>query len=612
MRSLAFAPLLLLIFAASAGAAVTNEVVGNTLTVRGDGELDAIDLAVIDGRIAINGIPTALAADANAEILVEPGGGRDLVDAKALAAGTYKSLQLIGGEGDDSMAGGAGTDTLDGDSGADVLGGFKGADTILGGEGNDSIVWNEGDGDDEAIGGAGQFDLLGVNASDADGDELELVAEPTARFERRNLVPFAIDMPGGQEDLEQISVDLRGGNDTFTTASGLPEMHVLLIGGPGEDQITGGDAADQLFGGEGDDIIDGGGSGDVLFGQVGDDRIVGGAGDDFIDGNEGGDRIVGDGGPDFVLGGGDDDVVIWNDGDGSEEAQGERGFDRLEVNGSETEGDVLELAVEETTKLRRTNLDPFTLKLPEFEEVAMRAGGGNDALGVSPGLTGLRVSADGGPGDDVLNGSEEPDEFLGGPGEDTLSAGAGEDLLMARDRQSDIVRGGDGEDSAQTDEVTVDAIDGVEHLDATPPPPGGPPPPPLQPPADRPPAPVQPPPALDTIALLPRLGKVALAASSRKLLAKVPVSCPAEEAGGCRTTLTLKTAKPLPGTVIGSRTVGLAPAGRTTASIHISPRAAALAKNGRLPVRIGIASTDAAGNTANRTVAATLRLPRRR
>ncbi len=81
------------------------------------------------------------------------------------------------------------------------------------------------------------------------------------------------------------------------------------------------------------------------------------------------------------------------------------------------------------------------------------------------------------PGNDELSGAGEADSFFGGSGNDMLTGGGGSDLLdgnegddqlFARDGTGDLVRGGTGNDSAQTDQVTVDAIDGVEALDATP------------------------------------------------------------------------------------------------------------------------------------------------
>ena len=103
--------------------------------------------------------------------------------------------------------------------------------------------------------------------------------------------------------------------------------------------------------------------------------------------------------------------------------------------------------------------------------------GGDDQLTVSPGLPGLLVTADGGSGNDSLTGAEEADSLVGGAGNDTLTGGGGSDLLdgqegddrlLARDGHGDLVRGGTGNDSAQTDALTVDAVDGVETIDATP------------------------------------------------------------------------------------------------------------------------------------------------
>src|SRR6476646_6714911 len=75
--------------------------------------------------------------------------------------------------------------------------------------------------------------------------------------------------------------------------------------------------------------------------------------------------------------------------------------------------------------------------------------------------------------------------------------------------------------------ATVDAVDGVETIDATPPPP-----------------------APDTTALLPTLGHIKVVRSHGHLIARVPLSCPAAETGGCQTTVTLTTARTIrPGRV---------------------------------------------------------------
>jgi Ca2+-binding RTX toxin-like protein len=71
-----------------------------------------------------------------------------------------------------------------------------------------------------------------------------------------------------------------------------------LIGGAGNDRLTGnklantiqGDSGDDLiFGGSGDDLIFGGGGNDIIFGQDGDDTIFGQGGNDILSGGAGND-----------------------------------------------------------------------------------------------------------------------------------------------------------------------------------------------------------------------------------------------------------------------------------------------------------------------------------
>jgi hypothetical protein len=208
------------------------------------------------------------------------------------------------------------------------------------------------------------------------------------------------------------------------------------------------------------------------------------------------------------------------------------------------------------------------------------------------------------------------DSFFGGSGNDLLTGGAGSDLidgqegddrLLARDGVGDLVRGGTGNDSAQTDPITVDAVDGVETLEATPAPVPTPVPTPAVPP--------KPQRSGDNVAMLPTVGRFAVTHSHGKLIARAPVTCPVAEAGGCRTTLTLETAKAVKlgkvraVLVLGSATVNLAPGQSKTVAVRVKGGAAALARNGKLSTRVRVSSSDAAGNTAARTIDVGLRFP---
>lgn len=589
--------------ASSASANVEPPVVtGNNLTVTSDGEGDAIVLAAAGGFVTVNGAATTLAADVNAEIVVNAGGGNDTVDATALAATNYKTLTIHGGEGDDLLTGGARSDLVDGGAGEDRVVGFKGVDQLQGGDGADVLVWNNGDGSDRDEGGAG-IDEVEVNGSPTAGDDFSAKPSTTepgfVLFERKNLVGFEIALQA-----ERLTVNGLGGVDHFAPDSEAPTglaglTSLTLNGGSGGDRLDGGDGADQ---------INGGGGADMLGGREGADQINGGDENDLVEGGGGDDRIVGGTGSDTLHADAGDDAIVWNNGDGTDPVnEGGPGFDSVEVNGSPTAGDAFKLVAGASgASFQRTNLIPFTLAIgPDDEVVAVNGGGGNDVFSVTQEGSGPLVSADGGAGNDELSGAGEADTFLGGSGNDTLTGGGGSDLLdgregddrlFARDGAGDLVRGGTGTDSAQTDQVTVDAIDSVEALDATPAPP-----------------PVA---TGDTVALLPRVGRFTVLRSHGKLIARAPVSCPVAEAGGCRTTLTLVTAKAASlgrvraALVLGSATANLAPGRGTTVAIRIDGGVADLARHGRLLTRLQVASTDAAGNSAAKSVAVTLRIPR--
>jgi Ca2+-binding RTX toxin-like protein len=389
-------------------------------------------------------------------------------------------------------------------------------------------------------------------------------------FNRTNLVPFAVDFSA-----ERLTVNGLGGDDTFDGAAGLAALTLLsLNGGTGDDSLTGGD---------------------------GPDLITGGDGNDKLDGEGGDDRVVGDRGSDTLLGGDGDDTLVWNNGDGSDVSNGDTGFDDVEINGSPAAGDVFTVRPNGArAAIDRTNLVPFTVDFTA-EALTVNGEGGDDQLAVATGLPGLLVTADGGSGNDSLTGADEADGLVGGAGADTLSGGGGSDFLdgqegddrlFARDGHGDLVRGGTGNDSAQTDALTVDAVDGVETVDATA-------------------AAIS-----DSSALVPGLGHIRVVRSHGRRIARVPLSCPAAETRGCQTTVTLTTARTIrvrrarAALVLGSKSLTLRGGQSGTLSIRLAAGVAALARRGKLATRVQIVTRDAAGNSATRRVTRNLRIPR--
>lgn len=192
-----------------------------------------------------------------------------------------------------------------------------------------------------------------------------------------------------------------------------------------------------------------------------------------------------------------------------------------------------------------------------------------------------------------------------GPGSDSVDGGDGDDRIAARDGAADRVQGGPGTDSARTDALTLDAVDGVENVDAPPlPSPPGPAPAPAPSTGSGTTAIPVPKVAGDTSALLPTVGRARVLRRHGRLVVALAVTCPAAETGGCRSMLTLRAGH----TAVGYRTVRLDGGAHATVTIRVAGAATRLARH---RLRLRIATADAAGNTAAGTVAVALRLPRR-
>ncbi len=187
-----------------------------------------------------------------------------------VAANPY-AIQLLAGDGNDTVTGNIGNDIIAGERGDDRLFGGSGNDTLLGGLGDDTL--NGGLGDDRLLGGDGN-DLLQGNAGN---DRLE----------------------GGSGD-----DTLQGGDGNDT-----------LLGGDGNDVLQAGGGNDELHGNDGNDLLSvGGGGNNLLAGDVGDDTLLGGTGDDTLDGGVGDDRLVGGAGNDRLDGGPGTDLLTGSAG----------------------------------------------------------------------------------------------------------------------------------------------------------------------------------------------------------------------------------------------------------------------------------------------------------
>ncbi|MET4258845.1 Ca2+-binding RTX toxin-like protein [Bradyrhizobium sp. S3.12.5] len=313
------------------------------VTVNGTAGDDNIKVVTSSGSVVVNGLAaqvTIAHADAGDALALNGGVGNDVIDASAIKAGQLVSLNINGGDGNDTITGSAGNDTVIGGRGNDVA--------SLGG-GDDTFVWNPGDGSDTVEGGKGTDTLLfnGANIN----ENINISANGGRVLFTRDVAAIAMDLNGvehinfnalgGADNItvndlsgtgvNQVNLDLgandgaadtvtingTGGSDVITvtehdgivTVSGLGQDinisdagagdRIVINGLDGDDVITasGLHGGIQLVanGGNGDDVLIGGSGNDTLTGGAGDDVLIGGAGQDILDGGTGNNVLIQDG-----------------------------------------------------------------------------------------------------------------------------------------------------------------------------------------------------------------------------------------------------------------------------------------------------------------------------
>ncbi len=419
-------------------------------------------------------------------------GGHDTISLNE-ANGALPRANLFGGAGDDTLIGGSGGDLLFGQSGNDNLQGRGGFDFLFGGAdddvltggddddqvfgegGNDRMIWNPGDDTDLNEGGAGE-DTVEVNGGGADEVFTVTANGARVRFDRLEPAMFSIDI-GASENLV---LNMNGGNDSFSATGNLAALiQITVDGGAGNDTILGSNGIDLLIGGDGDDFIDGQQGNDVAFLGAGDDIFQWDPGDgsDTVDGQDGFDTLLfnGSGGDEIfeasangervlftrnlgnivmdlndveaidlnALGGADmttindltgTDVVEVNidlagtlpgsAGDGAADTvivNGTNGNDAIEVLGAGTSYSVDGLpALVSVSNSEGAN-----------DFLVVNALGGNDTVTATLLPAGVvKLTVDGGDGDDQLFGSQGADTFFGGDGNDFIFGDNGNDVAF--------------------------------------------------------------------------------------------------------------------------------------------------------------------------------------
>lgn len=208
--------------------------------------------------------------------------------------------QLFGKEGDDKLYGGTGDDTLFGEVGNDTLDGGLGKDTMLGGAGDDLYIidnpkdrviesFNQGI---DTVSISSPLDdepsinyTLGQNIENLEGGAfIELYATGNALNNR---------LIGGYISTNYLYG--RDGND-YIEAGG--KSNNYLYGEAGDDTLispfTNTLLIQMMDGGEGNDTLTGSlnGYGDTLVGGAGNDKITGLYGSDILTGGKGNDQFI--------------------------------------------------------------------------------------------------------------------------------------------------------------------------------------------------------------------------------------------------------------------------------------------------------------------------------
>ena len=289
---------------------------------------------------------------------------RFVVDISAAGDGTdietdyftnIENFELIGGSGDDTLDGGAGDDKLYGGAGNDILDGGDSYDTAvfdyssatsdLTLDLSDTTYWKQDS--------VGDWTQTGATSADYQRFQLDVARDGT------------IDETDYFKNIEE-----------FT-----------LIGGSGDDILTGGDGYDTLNGGAGNDILNGGdGYADAVF--------------DYSLATE-----------DLTL---DlSDTTYWKQ---------DRNGDWTQSGATAADYQRFQLDVDRDGTIDETDY------FKNIEDIVLTAGAGDDTLTAGESGNGL----EGGGGDDTLTGGAGDDWFDGGGGSDRFDGGAGDDWAWFR------------------------------------------------------------------------------------------------------------------------------------------------------------------------------------
>ncbi|MDD2894211.1 MAG: calcium-binding protein, partial [Halothiobacillaceae bacterium] len=405
----------------------------------------------------------------------------EFADGTVFGAAEIKNLAIgpvMGTEGSDTLSvwsgesgtvnGLGGNDTLNGGAGADTLIGGAGDDYLNGGQGNDIYEFNLGDGQDTIFDGdgtAGNLDTIrfgtGINPADLTFS--------------RNGYDLMIGIAG---TTDQVTIQNWGYGDAYLIEQIEFADGTLLDGAYIQSKIP----APVLLGTSADDVLAlWGGESGTLEGLDGNDELMA---------EDGSNTFIGGTGNDYLLGGFGDDTYIFNSGDGQDVIDEDGGVDTIRFGAGISSDDVKVLAVSEegndglVLSIDGTSdqilvlgwqYDPaYEIERVEFadgmvwqtadilERVVLSVVGSSYSDYLNPhqsdiwdSITTIDADIQGLEGNDWIYGDGGSDRLDGGTGDDYLT-GYSAEYWYDSGSSSDILLGGDGNDSLIADETYSD------------------------------------------------------------------------------------------------------------------------------------------------------------
>src|SRR5260370_11386792 len=123
--------------------------------------------------------------------------------------------------------------------------------------------------------------------------------------------------------------------------------------------------------------------------------------------------------------------MIWTPGDDSDLFEGGDGTDTAEVNGGNGSETFTITANGARVRFDSVSPAPFTLDIGTTENLVVNANGGDDVITAGNGLPNLiKLTIDGGAGNDTITGGDGNDTLLGGDGNDVITGGRGSDTAQ--------------------------------------------------------------------------------------------------------------------------------------------------------------------------------------